>query len=79
MSEQQGRAPEAVDQATTESSTEQFWSAIGVGSLFVTAGAISPAVHALSGEWPAGYGGMVAAAFVVVGIFLFGYSLAVGS
>lgn len=57
-------------------SAEQFLSTLSVGCLFVVAGALSPAVHTLSGYWPAGHGGWVAAAFTVIGIALVGYSLA---
>ncbi|MFB6139055.1 MAG: hypothetical protein ABEJ26_01310 [Halosimplex sp.] len=56
---------------------ERFWTALNVGGLLVVGAVVSVALHAFADTWPAGFGGLVAAAFGLVGLSLLGYSLAV--
>ncbi|WP_123538209.1 hypothetical protein [Halosimplex salinum] len=80
MRERRDATPDSASGRTKETpASEQLWSPRNVGLLFVAAGVVSPAILALSGEWPAGYGGWGATVFGVVGVVLIGYSVAVES
>ncbi|WP_436926642.1 hypothetical protein [Halosimplex amylolyticum] len=80
MSERRSAAPGAgPDRTESDPTVETFWSALNTGALLVVAALRSPVLHSLSGEWPAGFGGRGAAAFAVVGVGLFGYSLVIAS
>ncbi|MFC7138734.1 hypothetical protein ACFQMA_02645 [Halosimplex aquaticum] len=78
MTEQQGATSgSGQDRTETDPTVETFWSALNTGALLVVAGLVSVGVHSLRGDWPAGFDGWGAAAFVVVGVGLVGYSLAI--
>jgi hypothetical protein len=54
---------------------ERFWSARSVGALLLVAALAAVWLYGSSGEWPAGFGGLVVGVFVAVGTTLVGYSL----
>ncbi|WP_415378783.1 hypothetical protein [Halosimplex sp. TS25] len=58
-----------------ETRDEQFWTARNFGVLLVFTALVSVALHAATGDWPAGLGGWGAAAFAGVGLVLLGHSL----
>ncbi|MCU4799896.1 hypothetical protein OB920_05885 [Halobacteria archaeon HArc-gm2] len=60
----------------TSRPVDRHTSQLTVGALAFLSAGLSVAIYAVSGEWPAGFWGLEAVFFVVLGVVLVGYTLA---